>query len=247
MITSQSTPHVLITGASRGIGLALARRFLASAWLVSGVDLGEAGLVAPGYRHHQADIADEAALSRAFDAATGRAPLDAVIANAALTDLDHSSAVDLDYATWQCIMRVNVDGAFLTGRSAARAMRGQGRGNIVFVTSSLAFLDQAKANDAPYCASKSAVEMLARVLALELASDGINVNTVFPSVRIDTGFFAHLPDAERRILARPDLLDEAALFLAGLAPGALTGLSLDQQRWDDDVAYRQSLQGGTAQ
>lgn len=247
MTASQSRPHVLITGAARGIGLALARRFLATEWLVSGVDLGEAGLDAPGYRHYQADITDETALNNAFDTAIGARPLDAVIANAALTDLDHSSAVDLDYATWQRVMRVNVDGAFLTGRTAARAMRAQKRGNIVFVTSSLAFLDQAKANDAPYCASKSAVEMLARVLALELAPDGINVNTVFPSVKIDTGFFAHLPDAERRALARPDLLDETALFLAGLAPGALTGMSVDQQRWDDDVAYRQSLQGGSAQ
>lgn len=233
--------HILITGAARGIGLALARHFIANGWLVSGVDIGGAGMAEPGYSHYRADITDEAALGSAFAAAVERGPLDAVIANAALTDLDHSLAVDLDYGTWQRVMRVNVDGAFLTGRLAARAMRGQGRGNIVFVTSSLAFLDQAKASDAPYCASKSAVEMLARVLALELAADRINVNTLFPSVKIDTGFFAHLPDAERSMLARPDLLNETALFLAGLAPGVLTGTSLDQQRWDDDHAYRQSL------
>lgn len=238
-----AAPHVLVTGAARGIGLALARRFVAAGWQVSGVDLAAAGMEVDGCRHFRADITDEAALAGAFEAALARAPLDAVIANAALTDLDHRTAIDLDYAVWQRIMRVNVDGAFLTGRLAGRAMRGQGRGNIVFVTSSLAFLDQAKANDAPYCASKSAVEMLARVLALELAPDGINVNTLFPSVKIDTGFFAHLPEAERNALARPDLLDETALFLAGLAPGALTGTSLDQQRWDDDIAYRASIKG----
>jgi len=242
-----TSPHLLITGAARGIGLALARHFLARNWLVSGVDLGEAGISAPDYRHHKADITDEPALDRAFDEALKQGPLDVVIANAALTDLDHRQAVDLDYKTWQRIMRVNIDGAFLTGRSAARRMRGQGGGNIIFVTSSLAFLDQAKANDAPYCASKSAVEMLAQVLARELAPDGINVNTLFPSVKIDTGFFAHLPDAERSALARPDLLNETALFLAGLRPGALTGTSVDQQLWDEDSAYRQSLREGSTQ
>ena len=238
--------HVLITGAAGGIGSALAHHFAKSGWLVSGIDVGATGIDAPIYRHYQADVTDEPALSNIFDTATRRAPLDAVIANAALTDLDHRLAVDLDYGTWQRIMRVNIDGAFLTGRLAARHMRGQGRGNIAFVTSSLAFLDQAKSNDAPYCASKSAVEMFARVLALEVAAEGINVNTLFPSVKIDTGFFAHLPEAERESLARPDLLNETAMFLASLAPGTLTGMSLDQQKWDDDGAYRESLIGATS-
>lgn len=241
-----SSFHVLITGAAGGIGSALAHHFSKSGWLVSGIDVGAAGIDVPGYRHYQADITDEPALSDAFEAAARSAPLDAVIANAALTDVDHRLVVDLDYRTWQRIMRVNVDGAFLTGRLAARHMRGQERGNIVFVTSSLAFLDQAKANDAPYCASKSAVEMFARVLALEVAAAGINVNTLFPSVKIDTGFFAHLPAAERESLARPDLLNETAMFLASLGPGKLTGLSLDQQKWDDDSAYRDSLIGAAS-
>lgn len=119
-----------------------------------------------------------------------------------------------------------------------------GGAKIVFVTSSLAFLDQAKADDAPYCASKAAVEMLARVLARELAEDRVNVNTLYPSVKIDTGFFAHLTQAERAELARPDILDGPAAFLAGLAPGALTGISLDQRRWDEDASYRLSLMEG---
>ena len=241
-----SSSHVLVTGATRGIGAALAHHFAKRGWLVSGIDVGAAGIDAPAYRHYQADITDEPALSDAFDAAMRRAPLDAVIANAALTDLDHRLAIDLDYRTWQRIMRVNVDGAFLTGRLAARHMRARERGNIVFVTSSLAFLDQAKANDAPYCASKSAVEMYARVLALEAAAEGINVNTLFPSVKIDTGFFAHLPEAERGSLARPELLNETAMFLASLGPGKLTGMALDQQKWDDDSAYRESLIGAAS-
>jgi len=236
--------HLLVTGSARGIGRALAEYFCGEGWLVSGVDRDAAGCSAPGYRHFGADITDEPALAAVFAEAAARAPLDAVIANAALTDLDHRPAVALDYAVWQRVLRVNVDGAFLTGRIAARLMAERRRGNIVFVTSSLAFLDQALANDAPYCASKAAVEMFSRVLAKELAQDGVNVNTLFPSVKIDTGFFAHLPEAERAALARPGLLNAPAAFLAGLAPGALSGISLDQQRWDDDPAYRRALTEG---
>lgn len=239
-----SDRHLLITGSARGIGRALAAHFCDAGWLVSGIDRDDADWTMPGYQHLAADITDEPALMAAFAAAAGRAPLDAVIGNAALTDLDHHRAVDLDYAVWQRVLRVNVDGAFLTGRIAARLMARRKRGNIVFVTSSLAFLDQALANDAPYCASKAAVEMFSRVLAREMAGSGINVNTLFPSVKIDTGFFAHLPAAERAELARPDILNAPAAFLATLAPGALTGVSLDQQRWDDEPGYRQALREG---
>lgn len=239
-----SFEHILITGAARGIGRSLAEHFAAQGWIVSGVDLSEAGSTAPGYRHFRADITDEVALAAAFAAASERAPLDAVIGNAALTDLDHRRAADIDYAVWQRVLRVNVDGAFLTGRLAARLMAPRRKGNIIFVTSSLAFLDQAKADDAPYCASKAAVEMFSRVLAKELAEDGINVNTLFPSVKIDTGFFAHLPAPERAQLARPDILNAPAAFLAGLAPRTLSGISVDQQRWDEEPGYRDALAEG---
>lgn len=233
--------HIVITGAARGIGKALAERFLAEDWLVTGIDLGAAALADPAYHHAVADITDEPAFDAALEAAWNRAPVAAVIGNAALTDLAHRAAIDLPYADWQRILRVNVDGAFLTGRLAGRRMAAQGHGNIVFVTSSLAFLDQAKAEDAPYCTSKSGVEMLARVLALELGPGGVNVNTLFPSVKIDTGFFAHLSETERAELAPPSILDSAALWLAGRTPGYHGPVSIDQERYDADPAYRASL------
>ena len=237
-------PAVLITGASQGIGAALADAFLAEGRQVVGVDLLPARVelsLRPNYRHAVADITDESALDDTFEMAWSRGPVGTVFANAAVTDIEHRRAVDLDYVAWQRVLRVNVDGAFLTGRLAARHMIAQGFGNIVFVTSSLARLDQALPGDAPYCTSKAAVEMLARVLSLELAASGVNVNTLYPSVKVDTGFFAHLTADERRLLAGPDILNAAARFLAGLAPGELTGRSVDQDRWDRDEAYRRSL------
>ena len=83
--------------------------------------------------------------------------------------------------------------------------------------------------------------MFAKVLSLEVAGAGVNVNTLFPSVKIDTGFFAHLSEAERRALARPDILNRSAAFLADLPKGSLTGQSVDQERFDRDAAYRTSL------
>jgi NAD(P)-dependent dehydrogenase (short-subunit alcohol dehydrogenase family) len=233
--------HVIITGAAGGIGHALAAGFLGAGWRVTGIDVQPAPAPFPLLT---ADVTDESALAGAFDAAFSPQPADAVVANAALTDFEHRTALEIDYAAWQRILRVNVDGAFLTARLAARRMRPLRAGNIIFVTSSLAFLEAARANDAPYCTSKAAVEMLMRVMALELRSEGINVNSLFPSAMIDTGFFAHWSASRRAALARPDLLNRTAAFLAGLPPGALTGVSLDQQRWDDDPAYEEQLRAG---
>lgn len=233
--------HIAITGAAGGIGAALAAHFAALGWQVTAIDVA-----ATSPRQHAsivplvADITDEAQMETAFARAAKTAPIGAVIANAAVTDLDHHHTIDMPYDVWRQVLRVNVDGAFLTARSAARHMRRTGGGNIVFVTSSLARLADAQAGDAPYCTSKAATEMLARVLAIELAPIGINVNTLFPSAMIDTGFFAHWPEAERAKLAPATLLNETARFLATLPAGGGTGRSLDQQRWDDEPAYRAS-------
>ena len=236
---SDRPKHIVITGAAGGIGAAMATHFATLGWRVTAIDVAEIPSVKnASITAITADITDEMAMEAAFDRAAATAPIDAVIANAAVTDLDHHQAIDMPYDVWRKVLRVNVDGAFLTAREAARRMRRTGGGNIVFVTSSLARLADAQAGDAPYCTSKAAVEMLTRVLAIELEPHHINVNTLFPSVIIDTGFFAHWPQEERAKLAPATLLNETATFLTNLPAGAASGQSLDQQRWDDDPAYR---------
>ncbi len=236
---------LVVTGAARGIGAALAAHFLDSGRRVFGIDVAGAADELAGrsdYAHLVADVTDEGTMDAAFATVSAAGPVAAVFANAAVTDIEHRRVADLAYSTWQRVLRVNVDGAFVTGRAAARVLSAEGRGNIVFVTSSLALLDQALAGDAPYCTSKAAVEMFARVLARELAPAGVNVNTLYPSVKIDTGFFAHLEAGERATLARPDILNRSASFLADLPPGTLSGLSLDQERFDGDPVYRAELE-----
>jgi 3-oxoacyl-[acyl-carrier protein] reductase len=231
---------VLITGAAGGIGRELSLHFIAKGWQVAAVDVANFPADMEGrslLSLHRADVTDEAAMERIAAEAAANGRLRVAIVNAAVTDLEHKRVLDMPLATWSRVMRINADGAFVTARAAARAM-GQGGGNIVFVTSSLAFLSEARANDAPYSSSKAAVEMLSRVLALELSPAGINVNTLFPSTMIDTGFFAHWSEAERAKLDMPTLLNKSAWFLANLPPCTITGRSLDQARWDRDPAYR---------
>lgn len=240
--------HIVITGTASGIGVALAAHFVASGWQVTGIDRAAAPAELVGQDRFigiVTDITDEPATKAAFARASETAPICAVIANAAVTDLDHHSVIDIPYDVWRNVLRININGAFLTAQTAARHMRHTGDGNIVFVTSSLARLADAQAGDAPYCTSKAGVEMLSRVLAIELAPVGINVNTLFPSAIIDTGFFARWSEAERAKLSPATLLNRTAMFLATLPAGAATGQSLDQQRWDDDPAYRASWEQKT--
>ena len=240
--------RVIVTGAAGGIGTALAEHFLSLGHPVTGVDLAAfppALSRRAGFTPRRADITHDAAMEEIFDEAAAAGPIRAVIANAAVTDPAHADILSLPYATWARVMRVNVDGAFVTARGGARRLAATGGGNIIFITSSLGRLSDAKANDAPYCTSKAALEMLARVMALELASAGINVNTLFPSVRIATGFFAHLDAAARAALAPPGILNDTAAFLARLPPGAATGRSLDQALWDADRSYRATWGGSS--
>lgn len=228
------TAPIVVTGAAGGIGAALCRHLLASGHSVTGIDLApfpDALAQTVGFDGRHADVTDEPALEDALPETLG-----GVIVNAAVTDLAHRNVVEIPYADWRKVLDVNVNGAFLTARCAAKRMAAGG--NIVFVTSSLARLSDAQAGDAPYCTSKAAVEMLVRVMALELQDRGINVNTVFPSAMIDTGFFAHWPDEERTRLAPPTILNATAAFLLRLPAGVATGRSLDQDLWDRDERYR---------
>jgi NAD(P)-dependent dehydrogenase (short-subunit alcohol dehydrogenase family) len=230
---------VLITGAAGGIGRELALCFMREGWHVAAVDVADFQADMHGQpliSLYKADVTDEAAMGRVTSATARDGALRAAIINAAVTDLDHRAVVDMPFSTWSRVMRINADGAWITSRAVAREM-GNG-GNIVFVTSSLAFIENARANDAPYSSSKAAVEMLSRVLALELAPRGINVNTLFPSTMIDTGFFAHWSEVERAQLDPPTLLNRTALLLASLPSGTITGHSLDQALYDNDADYR---------
>jgi NAD(P)-dependent dehydrogenase (short-subunit alcohol dehydrogenase family) len=128
---------------------------------------------------------------------------------------------------------VNLTGAFLCCRAVLRAMRARGSGRIVLISSMLA--RNGAANGADYAASKGGILGLARSLALEVAGDGIRVNTVSPGV-VDTAMpRAHSTDemlaaiGKTNPLGRIAVVDdvaEACLFLLGEDSSYLTGQDL---------------------
>lgn len=174
----------LVTGASRGIGLAIARRLLdegARLVLTSTSSEGAAKaaeLLAAGDRvrvlvSDAAVRADVQAAVRSCVEGFGR--LDFAVANAGIER--SARLLDVTDADWDAVFAVNLRGAFLLTQEAARAMTG---GRIVLVASTNAFAPEA--GSAAYNVSKAGVVGLARAAALDLAALGVTVNAVGPGL-----------------------------------------------------------------
>lgn len=185
----------IVTGGSRGIGLALARRLLHEGANVTicarkqeGLDQaanelqgGDNLLTVPA---HVAREEDAEMLIGQTKSHFGK--IDALINNVGM-NLMTPALVDTDSATWQKIIETNLTGTYLCSRAAARMMKEAGGGKIVNISSTAA------CRPAPgmgiYGIAKAGIEMLTRVLAVELASANIQVNAVAPCM-VKTGFSA---------------------------------------------------------
>lgn len=162
--------RVLVTGAAGGIGRSTVEVLAAEGADVVGVDLVAADDVLA------CDVSDAGSVAAAVAAATQRLGGLDVLVNVAGVDRFRRFE-DLDVATWQLHLGVNLTGPMLMSHAALPHLRAS-RGNIVTIAS-IAGL-RAQPYQAAYCASKGGVIMLMKSLALELAADGIRVNTVCP-------------------------------------------------------------------
>lgn len=172
---------VLVTGASRGIGAAVAARCMAEGWRVIGVSRTPA----PGalFEQHAIDLAAPGSAEALRDLARATRP-SGLVANAGLVAAGALEAIaDADF---DATMRLNVQSAIWAVQAVAPIMREAGFGRIVLIGSRAAL---GKAGRGVYGASKAAVAGLARSFALELARDGVTVNCVAPGP-IDTELFA---------------------------------------------------------
>ncbi|GEN79150.1 3-oxoacyl-ACP reductase FabG [Actinotalea fermentans] len=185
---SDTTPRsVLVTGASRGIGQAIAERFLASGDKVASFDRG--GEPPAGVLGVTGDVTDSAAVDAAFaEVEAAHGPIEVLVANAGITrDQLLMRMTDDDFDQ---VLDVNLAGAFRCVRRAATGMIRQRRGRIILVSSVIALYGgQGQVN---YAASKAGLIGMARSITRELGGRGITANVVAPGF-IDTAMTAALP------------------------------------------------------
>jgi NAD(P)-dependent dehydrogenase (short-subunit alcohol dehydrogenase family) len=177
----------VVTGGSRGIGLAVARRLLdegarvvVTATTQDGADRAAAALDAGdrlvALRSDAGSRDDVAAALDTCRQAFG--PVDIAVANAGIER--PAGLLEVEDADWRAVLRVDLDGAFLLTQLAAREMVRHGRGRIVLVSSTNAFAPEA--GSLAYNVAKAGVVGLARAAALEVAAAGVTVNAVGPGL-----------------------------------------------------------------
>jgi gluconate 5-dehydrogenase len=229
----------LVTGSSAGIGYGIARALgHAGARLVLNGRDGErlaaaaAGLQAEGLEVHEHpfDVTDRDAVLAAVEAIeSGIGPIDILVNNAGIQR--RGVLEDYDAATWQELMRTNLDSVFFVGQAVARHMIPRGRGRIINICSVQSELG--RPGIAPYTASKGAVKMLTKGMAIDWGRHGLNVNGIGPGyfetelnaalVR-DEKFSSWLVDrTPSGRWGRVDELGGAAIFLASDAASFVNG------------------------
>jgi len=230
---------VLVTGASRGIGLAIAEelasrgaRLVITGRKADPLESAAASLRAKGAQVdalicHQGEPDAIDKLFRQLD--EQRFTPDIAVINAA-TNPTYGPLLETELAAWQKILEVNLTGAWLTARQAGRRMVAQGKGSLIFMTS-LAGLDPFAGLGA-YSVSKAGLIALMKTLAKELAPK-VRVNAIAPGL-IETRFSAALfenQEAYERLMAatplqrhgQPHDVVGAAIFLASDASAYVTG------------------------
>jgi NAD(P)-dependent dehydrogenase (short-subunit alcohol dehydrogenase family) len=239
---------LIVTGAGRGIGAAVAGRAALEGWAVAvayGHDAAGAESVAQAIAraggHAQAvhcDVASEDDIRALFDAAASRlGPIGGLVNNAGITG-PRCRLADLERAELDRVLTVNVTGALLCAREAVRHMstaKGGAGGAIVNVSSAAARLGGA-GEWVHYAASKGAIDSLTVGLAREVADEGVRVNGVAPGL-IDTGIHAAAgaPDRVARLApsvpmhraGRAEEVAEAVVWLLSPAASYVTGATLD--------------------
>ena len=207
---------VVVTGASRGIGRAIATLFAYQGARVAGCALH----AAPGIEACDVGKASDVARFTAHVTRTFGVP-DVLVNNAGI--VARARLDDLPEADWDAVMGSNLKGSFLVTKAFLGAMRARGSGRIINVASISGRLGTAQLT--AYCAAKHGVIGLTRALAEEVRGDGLAVNAICPG-SVDTEMLSvGMPGAKP--MMSPEDVARVALFLAADAPLAMTGSCVD--------------------
>jgi NAD(P)-dependent dehydrogenase (short-subunit alcohol dehydrogenase family) len=238
--------HALVTGGGRGIGRAVASALVQAGVTVTVLGRNRATLdeaVAAGAAHFAvvADVADQASVGAAIAQATGRQPIDILVANAG--NAESAPFAKSDVALFRRMMDINFMGVVHAAQAVLPAMKTRPYGRIVAVASTAGLKGYAYVS--AYSAAKHAVVGLVRSLALELASTRVTVNAVCPGFT-DTDLVAgsidnimkktgrsheqavaelarHNPQGR---LVTPAEVADTVLWLCGEGAGAITGQAI---------------------
>jgi 3-oxoacyl-[acyl-carrier protein] reductase len=240
-VSSEETPDgrvILVTGGSRGIGLACAQWFLAHGDRVAvtsrsgGVDIGPIEDASKGqFLSLACDVTEPDAVEAAFTAIEDAwGPVEVLVANAGITR--DTLVLRMSEEAWTEVIDTNLTAVYRVAKRALGKMVRLHRGRIVMVSSVGAFLGAA--GQANYAASKAGLVGLARALAREVASRSITVNVIAPGL-VETNMLAALGEAHIESylaqvplgrLGQPEEIAGVVGFLASADAGYVTGAVL---------------------
>jgi NAD(P)-dependent dehydrogenase (short-subunit alcohol dehydrogenase family) len=223
----------IVTGGTRGIGLAIAHGLKESGTTVVVTDIVDRG-IKQGLYFIPCDLRHQEEIGRMVRHVVDRYQRIDILVNNAAIGL-RKPAIETTVEEWDEVFRINVTGTFLTCREVGKVMRNQKRGRIINIGSNYGSIGVSEFS--AYSVSKAAVIHLSRVLAVEWARDGIRVNTLSPSAtrtertrdRLDDpAVRAHYESIfpVGRVLETEDLVG-AAIFLASDASEMVTGHNLN--------------------
>jgi len=228
----------LVTGASRGIGAAIADLLAAQGATVVGTATSDAGAAAIGER-----LAGQGGAGRKLDVANGEevesvleeigktfGPITILVNNAGITR--DNLLMRMKEEDWQAILDTNLSSVFRTSKAVMRGMMKARKGRIINIASVIGVTGNA--GQANYAAAKAGIIAFSKSLAKEIGSRGVTVNVVAPGF-IQTDMTKDLPEASREALVgqialgrlgEPGDIAQAVAFLAGPAAAYITGETL---------------------
>ena len=226
----------LVTGASRGIGAAIARQLASEGFIVIGTatsdegaaKIGQALSAFAGCRAANLNVTDAAAAEALIDAIVKEhGGLQVLVNNAGITR--DQLAMRMKDDDWDAVSDTNLKAVFRMSRAVIRPMMKQRYGRIISITSVVGA--SGNPGQANYAAAKAGVAGMTRALARELGSRGITVNCVAPGF-IETDMTAALPEEQQKALlgqialghlGKPEDIAHAVGYLASDRAGYITG------------------------